>query len=153
MSVCSVRPGPVPGVGDLRPFAPASASSAACLPGSAPAPRFVLCYVTPSHFCPRFLPVFANFRGSRLPPARSPVSSGSKKQKISLPRRRAAQTVAPPGQKTFIHAEKPLCIVHNGFFLFVWKCFLVFFHAQILQRPASCIIFRHEFPAPLLHNL
>ncbi len=39
-----------------------------------------------------------------------------KNQKFS-PRRRAAQPFAPPGQKSSIYAEKPLCIVHNGFFV------------------------------------
>lgn len=31
----------------------------------------------------------------------------------------------------------------TAFLLFLWKRFLVFFHAQILQCPVSCIIFRH----------
>lgn len=157
MSFCSVSSGPALCMGDLRPSSPALASSVSCLPaslpGSAPAPRSALCYVTLPHSGTRFLPGFANFRGFRPPPARSPVSSGSKNKKFSPPAAAPRERLRRRGKKVSIHAEKPLCIVHNGFFLFVWKCFFVFFHPQVFQRPVTRIILRHEFPAPLLHNL
>lgn len=104
MSICSVLPVLSFGLGGLRPFSPLAGS--------------FRCYVTLPHFCPRFLPGFANFL--RFPSLAREVSGfvRIKKSKKFSPRRRAAQPFAPPGQKSFIHAEKPLCIVHNGFFLY-----------------------------------
>ena len=91
MSICSVLPGLSLGMGNLRPFSPLAG--------------FFRCYVTLPHFCPRFLPGFANSRGFRLPPARSPVSSGSKKQKILAPPPRRANGCAA-GTKKFPFMQK-----------------------------------------------
>lgn len=103
MSIYSSGFGPVFGLGDLRPFSPLAG--------------FFLCYVNTPHFCPRFLPGSANFLSSRLSPARSSVSSGSKKQKIlSLPPRRA--TVRSAGTKKFPFMQKSRYAMHNGFFLY-----------------------------------
>ena len=151
MSICSVRPVLAPGMGDLRPFFP-------------PAPPPCMGYLRP--FCPGLAPFgvmspcpisapdFPPVPQIFLVPALAREVSGfvriKKNKKILSPAAAPRKRLRRRDEKVSIHAEKPLCIVHNGFFLFVWKCFLVFFHAQILQRPVSCIIFRHEFPAPLL---
>lgn len=140
MSICSVLPGLSLGMGDLRPFSPLAG--------------FFRYYVTLPHFCPRFLPGSANFLRFSAPAREVSGFVRIKKIKIFSPRRRAAQPFAPPVQKSSHSCRKSryaLCI--TAFSLFFPKCFLVFFHAQILQRPVSCIIFRHEFPASLLHNL
>ena len=104
MSICSVSPGLSLGMGDLRPFSPLAG--------------FFWRYVDLPHFCPWFPPVPQIFSGSRLSPARSPVSSGSKKQKNSLPAAAPRNRSRCRDKKFPFMQKKPLCIVHNGFFLY-----------------------------------
>lgn len=104
MSIYSSGFGPVFGLGDLRPFPPLSG--------------FFRRYVDLPHFCSGFCPVPQIFSGSRLSPARSPVLSGSKKSKYSLPSAAPRNCSRRRCKKSSIYAEKPLCIVHNGFFLY-----------------------------------
>lgn len=86
-------------------------------------------------------------------PGNSPLCSDQKtfQKKFPAPPRPAFDSRRR--NKIFYSRKKPLCAMHNGFFLFVRECFLVFFHSQVPQRPVLCITFRHEFPAPFLHNL
>lgn len=104
MSIYSSGFGPIFCSGYLRPFCPLAG--------------FFRRYVDLPHFCPRFCPVPQIFSGSRLSPARSPVSSGSKKIKNSLPAAAPRNRSLRRCKKSSIYAEKPLCIVHNGFFLY-----------------------------------
>ena len=113
----SVRPVLSLGMGDLLPFAPLVGLSLGDLRPFCPGP-VPPCVMSPAPFLP---PVFARFRKFSPVPGSRPrglLFRPDQKTKKFSPRRRAAQPFAPPGQKTFVCSKKPLCIVHNGFFLY-----------------------------------
>lgn len=109
MSVCSASSGAALGMGVLRPFCP----------GLAPFGVMSPCPISAPGFCPvsqiSLVPTLARdvFGFVRI-----------KKTKNSLPRRRAAQPFAPPGQKCFHPCRKSryaLCIA--AFSYSFWNAF------------------------------
>ena len=104
MSICSSGFGPFFGLGALRPFSPLAG--------------FFRCYVTLPHFFPRFsrFCIFSPVPGSR--PRGLRFCPDQKKSKYSLPAAAPRNCSRCRDKKVPIHAEKPLCIVHNGFFLY-----------------------------------
>lgn len=106
MSICSVRPVLSLCMGDLRPFAPLVGLSLGDLRPFAPLPGSFWRYVTLPHFGPRFLPVFANFRGSGSRPRGLRFRPDQKNKKLFLPPPPRRANGCAAGTKKFPFIQK-----------------------------------------------
>ena len=100
-------------LGDLRPFSPAPVLRLRVWVGL-PDSVLLCCPIPPyaGWFCSS-----ADFPRFPLAPGSLPVLLRSKNFSKNPPAAAQRCRFAPPEQKFSIHAEKPLCIMHNGFFL------------------------------------